>query len=47
MKTDSLTLVYKSYFYLAQSIGDMATSVRNGDMVGNDNINFVKVGANE
>ena len=34
-------IVSEGDFYLAQSIGDMATSVRNGDMVGNGNINFV------
>ena len=34
-------LAKKGYFYLAQSIDDMAASVRNGDMVGNGDINFV------
>ena len=29
------------YFYLAQSISDMATAVRNGNIVGNGDINFV------
>ena len=29
------------YFCLAQSIGDMATSAGNGDVVGNGDINFV------
>ena len=32
---------FLGYFYLAQSIGDMATSVRNGYIVGNGDINFV------
>ena len=31
----------KGYFYLAESIGDMATSVRIDDIVGNGDINFV------
>ena len=36
-----LQCIIWSYFYLAQPISDMATSIRNGDIVGNGDINFV------
>ena len=38
---EMLDLFSGKSFYVAQSIGDMATSVRNGDIVGNGDINFV------